>query len=91
MLGSMGNNGEEQGPPGTAKNAIGVNASLRDPNEGTVGDGNPGPTADGRTKPDITAPGSNTLNYSYDGFLLTNAHVVGSGSGGVAQRAAPER
>ncbi len=57
VLGSMGNNNEEQGPPGTAKNAIGVNASLRDPNEGTVGDGNPGPTADGRRKPDIVTPG----------------------------------
>ena len=57
VLGSMGNNGEEQGPPGTAKNAIGVNASLRDPNEGTVGDGNPGPTADGRRKPDVVTPG----------------------------------
>jgi hypothetical protein len=57
VLGSMGNNGEEQGPPGTAKNSIGVNASLRDPNEGTVGDGNPGPTADGRRKPDVVTPG----------------------------------
>jgi hypothetical protein len=57
VLGSMGNNGEEQGPPGTAKNAIGVNASFRDPNEGTVGDGNPGPTADGRRKPDVVTPG----------------------------------
>jgi hypothetical protein len=57
VFGSMGNNGEEQGPPGTAKNAVGVNASLRDPNEGTVGDGNPGPTADGRRKPDVVTPG----------------------------------
>lgn len=57
VLGSMGNNGEEQGPPGTAKNAIGVNASRRDPNEMTVGDGNPGPTADGRRKPDVVTPG----------------------------------
>ena len=57
VLGSMGNNGEEQGPPGTAKDSVGVNASLRDPNEGTVGDGNPGPTADGRRKPDVVTPG----------------------------------
>ena len=57
VFGSMGNNGEEQGPPGTAKNAVGVNASRRDPNEGTVGDGNPGPTADGRRKPDVVTPG----------------------------------
>lgn len=57
VFGSMGNNGEEQGPPGTAKNAVGINASLRDPNENTVGDGNPGPTADGRRKPDVVTPG----------------------------------
>jgi Subtilase family len=57
VFGSMGNNGEEQGPPGTAKDAVGVNAARRDPNEMFVGDGNPGPTADGRRKPDIVAPG----------------------------------
>ena len=57
VLGSAGNNGEEQGPPGTAKNAICVGATQRDPNEMTFGDGNPGPTADGRRKPDLFAPG----------------------------------
>jgi hypothetical protein len=57
VLGSAGNNGEEQGPPGTAKNAICVGASQADPNEMNFGDGNPGPTADGRRKPDIMAPG----------------------------------
>lgn len=57
VLGSMGNVGEEQGPPGTAKNAVGVNAARRDPNEMDLGDGNPGPTADGRRKPDVVAPG----------------------------------
>lgn len=57
VLGSMGNVGEEQGPPGTAKGAIGVQASARDPNEGNFGDGNAGPTADGRRKPDLTTPG----------------------------------
>ena len=59
VFGSMGNNGEEQGPPGTAKNAVGVNAAQADPNEGNIGDGNPGPTADGRRKPDIVAVGCN--------------------------------
>lgn len=57
VLGSMGNNGEEQGAPGTAKNAIGINASFRDPAENTVADGNPGPTLDGRRKPDFVTPG----------------------------------
>lgn len=57
VLGSAGNTGEEQGPPGTAKNAICVGASMADPNEMSFGDGNPGPTADGRRKPDLFAPG----------------------------------
>lgn len=57
VLGSAGNTGEEQGPPGTAKNAICVGASLADPNEMGFGDGNSGPTADGRSKPDLFAPG----------------------------------
>ena len=59
VFGSMGNNGEEQGPPGTAKNALGVNAAQQDPNENNIGDGNPGPTADGRRKPDLVAVGCN--------------------------------
>jgi Subtilase family len=57
VLGSAGNNSEEQGPPGTAKNAICVGATQADPNEMTFGDGNNGPTADGRQKPDLMAPG----------------------------------
>jgi hypothetical protein len=57
VLGSAGNNGEEQGPPGTSKNAICVGAAQADPNEMNFGDGNAGPTADGRSKPDLMAPG----------------------------------
>lgn len=57
VLGSAGNNNEEQGPPGTAKNAICVGAAQADPNEMNFGDGNPGPTADGRRKPDLMAVG----------------------------------
>jgi M6 family metalloprotease-like protein len=59
VLGSAGNVGEEQGPPGTARNAICVGASQADPNEMNFGDGNDGPTADGRSKPDLMAPGCN--------------------------------
>jgi hypothetical protein len=55
VLGSSGNTGEQQGAPGSAKNALCVSAASSD---GTsVGDGNPGPTADGRRKPDIVAAG----------------------------------
>jgi hypothetical protein len=59
VLGSAGNTNEEQGPPGTAKNAICVAAAQSDPNEMNLGDGNPGPTADGRRKPDLVAVGCN--------------------------------
>ena len=57
VLGSAGNTGEEQGPPGTAKNAICVGAAQADPNEMNFGDGNAGPTADGRNKPDLDGVG----------------------------------
>jgi hypothetical protein len=67
VLGSMGNNGEEQGPPGTAKNAIGINAGTTFPANMNVGDGNPGPTAGGRRKPDVVAPGCNITSANFDG------------------------
>ncbi len=57
VLGSAGNTNEEQGPPGTAKNAICVACAREDPNEMALGDGNPGPTADGRRKPDVCGVG----------------------------------
>jgi hypothetical protein len=57
VLGSAGNTGEQQGPPGTAKNAICVSAARADPDEMDLGDGNPGPTADGRRKPDLVTVG----------------------------------
>ena len=57
VLGSAGNTGEEQGPPGTAKNAICVAAARADPDEMDLCDGNPGPTADGRRKPDLVTVG----------------------------------
>jgi len=55
LLGSSGNNGEQQGPPGSAKNALCVSAA--DAGGSQVGDGVPGPTSDGRRKPDIVAVG----------------------------------
>ena len=60
VLGSSGNTGEEQGPPGTAKNAVCVSATVADgpaSDPDGVGDGNRGPTADGRRKPDVTGIG----------------------------------
>jgi hypothetical protein len=57
VLGSSGNTGEEQGSPGTAKNAICVSAARNQPADHGFGDGNPGPTVDGRRKPDLMAVG----------------------------------
>jgi hypothetical protein len=57
VLGSAGNQGEEQGPPGTAKNAVCVSAASIDPEGPRFGDGNAGPTADGQRKPDFVAAG----------------------------------
>ena len=62
VLGSAGNTDEQQGPPGTAKNAICVCAALADPNEMSIGDGNPGPTIDGRLKPDLTGVGCGIMS-----------------------------
>ena len=62
VVGSAGNNGEELGPPGAAKNALCVGAAQADPNEMNLGDGNPGPTADGRRKPDLMAVGLRVSN-----------------------------
>ena len=57
VLGSAGNTGEEQGPPGTAKNAVCVSAAQSGASSMNLGDGNPGPTADLRRKPDLVAVG----------------------------------
>jgi Subtilase family len=57
VVGSAGNRTNELGPPGTAKNALCVGAAQADPNEMNFGNGNPGPTADGRRKPDLMAVG----------------------------------
>lgn len=70
VLGSMGNVGEEQGPPGTAKNAIGINAGTTFPNIMNFGDGNAGPTAGGRRKPDVVTPGCN-IQSSRSGTACT--------------------
>ena len=58
VLGGSGNSGRTQGPPGTAKNALCISAASPDGTD--VGDGNPGPTADGRRKPDLVAVGCGT-------------------------------
>jgi Subtilase family len=68
VVGSSGNTGEEQGPPGTAKNALCVSCSADGSGGAPVGDGNPGPTADGRRKPDLTTTGCH-LRSAVNGTL----------------------
>jgi M6 family metalloprotease-like protein len=63
VIGSSGNNGESLGPPGTAKNAVDVSASDDTP---SVQDGNSGPTADGRRKPDLVARGCSILSAVFN-------------------------
>jgi len=57
---SAGNSAASEllGPPGTAKNALCVSASLPHPNHLEHGDGLQGPTRDTRRKPEICAPGA---------------------------------
>ena len=87
VLGSSGNVsrdilnnviGEEQGPPGTAKNAICVSAAQQVPNQMNFGDGNPGPTADGRRKPDLFAPGCTITSSLVDTNCATQTRGCAS-------------
>lgn len=57
VVGSSGNNNETLGPPNTAKNGLCVSAAYVGNGITRVGDGAKGKTADGRRKPDLTAPG----------------------------------
>jgi hypothetical protein len=66
VLGSSGNVGESIGPPGTAKNALCVSATAHAPNQMNFGDGNNGPTPDGRRKPEIMAPGCTITSAQFN-------------------------
>ncbi len=57
LLGSSGNTGNEQGPPGSAKNSVCVSAAQAAGGMMNVATGNAGPTADARRKPDLVAVG----------------------------------
>ncbi len=62
---SAGNDGPGAGTlgsPGNAKNALTVGALLHGGLTGIASFSSRGPTADGRTKPDIMAPGNNTIS-----------------------------
>lgn len=79
VLGSSGNQGEELGPPGTAKNAISVAAARIDATGEHLGDGASGPTADRRHKPDVMAPGCDVRSALRDTPCDTGEFDLGSG------------
>ncbi len=76
LLFANGNDGpgtNSVGSPATAKNVVGVGATLR----GTSADSmasfsSCGPTDDGRVKPDITMPGSGIISANADNNVTTN-------------------
>jgi hypothetical protein len=87
VLGSSGNTGEEQGAPGTSKNAVCVSAAPAGDNPTTVCDGMDGPTADGRTKPDVVAVGCTVTSALFgtsegtdtqSGSSLATPHAAGA-------------
>jgi hypothetical protein len=66
---SAGNDGPGAttiGSPGNAKNALTVGALGHAGSVAVAGFSSRGPTADGRTKPDIMAPGSSTISAAGD-------------------------
>lgn len=57
VIGASNNSGRTPGPPGTAKNALCVAAADAHPNHADLCSGVPGPTLDGRRKPDLVVVG----------------------------------
>ena len=84
VVGSSGGSGAEQGSPGTAKNALCVSAARRAPESSELGDGAPGPTADGRRKPDLMAAGCGV-----ESAIQSSACDVGPGDQCSSSYAAP--
>lgn len=80
VLFSAGNSGpgaDTIGAPATAKNALTVGALLHGNSTSVVGFSSRGPTDDGRTKPDIQAPGTNIRSAAGD---TTNDGNIEAGS-----------
>jgi len=82
---AAGNNGP--GPatvasPATAKNVVAVGATSHGAGAGSLASfSSQGPTADGRIKPDVTAPGSSVVSANSDGNVTTNNCGTKSSSG----------
>ncbi|MCV7423337.1 S8 family serine peptidase [Mycobacterium yunnanensis] len=83
IVGSSGNTGEEQGEPGTAKNALCVSAAAVGSGD-EVGDGCNGPTADGRRKPDLMGVGCGVVSA-----LIGTGNGIGPSAKCASSYAAP--
>jgi Subtilase family len=64
--------------PENAKNLVAVGATQDTPNQGNHCTGGTGPTVDGRRKPEVYAPGCNTLSSSGSGSVCTTSGLTGT-------------
>ncbi|MEM7352559.1 MAG: S8 family serine peptidase, partial [Acidobacteriota bacterium] len=70
------------GSPATAKNVVGVGATLRGTSAGSMASfSSCGPTDDGRIKPDVTMPGSGIISANADNNVTSNNCNTRSSSG----------
>ncbi len=64
--------------PENAKNLVAVGATQDTPSQGNHCTGGTGPTADGRRKPEVYAPGCNTLSSSGSGTSCSTSGLTGT-------------
>jgi hypothetical protein len=85
LLFANGNDGpgtNTVGSPATAKNVVGVGATLRGTSANSMASfSSCGPTDDGRVKPDVTMPGSGIISANADNNVTTNNCGTKSSSG----------
>lgn len=90
---SAGNSGAQGnqtiGSPGNAKNAVTVGATAHAGGVNVASFSSRGPTADGRRKPDVMAPGSSTISAAGDASTTTTPETPASSSKSGTSMAAP--
>ncbi len=64
--------------PENAKNLVAVGATQDTPSQGSHCSGGTGPTADGRRKPEVYAPGCNTMSSSGSGTSCSTSGLTGT-------------
>lgn len=89
---SAGNSGpttQSIGSPGNAKNAVTVGATAHAGGTGVASFSSRGPTADGRRKPDVMAPGSATISAAGDTNTNTTPETPATSSKNGTSMSAP--